>query len=62
MRVLRVDDVTTAKVSEVAYFDVAPLFTGAGFHGSWSVYPMFASGKVVVSSIERGLFVLQPNL
>jgi len=62
MRVLKIDDAKTAKVSEVAFFDVAPLFTGAGFHGSWSVFPMFASGKVVVSSIERGLFVLQPNL
>jgi len=62
LRVLRVDDPATASVSEVAYFDVAPLFTGAGFHGTWSNFPYFKSGKVVVSSIERGLFVLQPNL
>ena len=31
------------------------------FHGSWSSYPYFASGNVIVNSIERGLFVLRPN-
>ena len=30
--------------------------------GSWSVYPYFKSGTIVVSSIERGLFVLKANL
>jgi len=62
LRVLRVDDAKSANVSEWGHFDVAPLFTGAGFHGSWSNFPYYTSGKVVVNSIERGLFVLQPNL
>jgi len=62
LRILKVDDAKTATVSDAAHFDVAPLYVGAGFHGSWSVYPFFPSGKVVVSSIERGLYVLQPRL
>merc|ERR1712232_258272 len=31
----------------------------AKFEGAWSVYPYFASGTILVSSIERGLFVLR---
>jgi hypothetical protein len=33
----------------------------ATFTGSWSVYPYFASGYIVVNSIERGLFVVKYN-
>lgn len=42
--------------SEVAYFNNK---TGSptGFVGVWEVYPFFASGKVVMSSMEDGLFV-----
>src|SRR6185369_9060973 len=32
------------------------------FNGAWSNYPFFASGVVVVSGIEQGLFVLRPIL
>jgi hypothetical protein len=31
----------------------------AEFCGSWSVYPYFKSGYILVNSIERGLFVLK---
>lgn len=31
------------------------------YQGAWSNYPFFASGVVVVSDIDRGLFVLKPN-
>lgn len=46
---------------EVAHFDVAPLCDTVEFFGSWSSYPYFASGNIIVSSIERGLFVLSLN-
>ena len=45
-----------------AYFDVYPGADGNAFNGAWSVYPYFASGTVVVSHIEQGLFVLTPNI
>ena len=30
-----------------------------GFAGSWSNYPFFESGTIVVSSIKEGLFLLK---
>ncbi|MCH8807363.1 MAG: hypothetical protein IH986_14945, partial [Planctomycetes bacterium] len=31
---------------------------GGGFDGAWSVYPFFPSGTVIVSDMNRGLFIL----
>ena len=62
---LRILDVSNIKedpesVKEVGYFDVAPDSDGPGFSiGSWSNYPYFESGSIIVSSIDRGLFVLK---
>ena len=61
---LRIIDVTgiAAKppmLEEVGYFDVAPYCNSPGFEGSWSNYPYFSSGTIIVQSIERGLFVLK---
>jgi len=44
---------------EVAYFDTFPNSDAAAFNGAWSSYPFFPSGTIVVSDIERGLFVLR---
>ena len=41
----------------IAFYDT---FTGPGFgyQGAWSSYPYFASGKVIVSDMQSGLFVI----
>ncbi|KAJ7210131.1 hypothetical protein GGX14DRAFT_363806 [Mycena pura] len=56
-------DPTGGAFKEVAFFDVHPEDDDVGgeatFTGSWSVYPYFASGHIVVNSIERGLFVVK---
>ncbi|HSH03076.1 MAG TPA: choice-of-anchor B family protein [Anaerolineae bacterium] len=62
LRILDVSDIANANLSEVAYFDVYPSNDAPGFNGAWSVYPFFESGIVIVSGIEQGLFVLQPDL
>eukprot|EP00443_Scrippsiella_acuminata_P069123 CAMPEP_0115432568 /NCGR_PEP_ID=MMETSP0271-20121206/32175_1 /TAXON_ID=71861 /ORGANISM="Scrippsiella trochoidea, Strain CCMP3099" /LENGTH=751 /DNA_ID=CAMNT_0002857927 /DNA_START=31 /DNA_END=2286 /DNA_ORIENTATION=- len=49
-------------LKEVGYFDVAPDCSVVRFMGSWSNYPYYKSGIVVVSSMERGLFILRPKL
>ncbi len=62
LRILDISDVANANLSEVAYFDVYPSSDSANFNGAWSNYPFFDSGLVIVSGIEQGLFILQPNL
>lgn len=43
--------------TEIAYFDTYPEDDSADFNGLWSNYPYFASGIVIGSDIEKGLFV-----
>jgi len=45
---------------EVGHYDTTPL-TGDGFRGAWGVYPFFDSKRLIVSDIERGLYVLDPT-
>jgi hypothetical protein len=66
LRILDISNLETGvgsdKVTEVAYFDVYPNDNATNFQGAWSVYPYFKSGNVVVSSRDRGFFVVRPNL
>ncbi len=56
LRVFDTSDVLN--ISEVAYFDTFPNTNFVGFVGAWGVYPNLPSGVVLISDIERGLFVL----
>ena len=44
----------------VGFFDTYLADNGLGWKGSWSNFPYFSSGVVIVSSITEGLFVLKP--
>jgi choice-of-anchor B domain-containing protein len=59
LRILNLNQAANGILSEVGFFDVAPQCATTSFLGSWSNYPYFKSGTIVVSSIERGLFVLK---
>ena len=57
------DDPTGAGFEQVGFFDCYPEDDAVGgiveFTGSWSVYPYFESGYVLLNSIERGVFSLK---
>ena len=58
LRIFDVSDPTAPR--EVGFFDTQPAGEDvAGFTGSWSNYPFFESGNIVVSSIEQGLFIVR---
>jgi choice-of-anchor B domain-containing protein len=57
LRILDVRD--PLNIEEIGYFDTTPSDNTLGFRGTWSVYPFFESGTIVVSSINEGLFVLE---
>ena len=45
---------------EVGFFDTVPFGdNGPGFGGSWSNYPFFESGTIVVTSSREGVFLLK---
>jgi choice-of-anchor B domain-containing protein len=64
LRVYDTRDVAAGALREVAYFDVYPENDNPSFEGgTWSNYPYFRQrGVVAVSSIDRGLFILQPRV
>lgn len=59
------DDPTGSKVSEVGFFDIypendsEPLGGSIDFVGTWSHYPYFKSGYILINTIERGAFVVK---
>lgn len=61
LRVLDASSIATGSLREVGFFDVYPADDAPAFNGSWTSYPFFASGSVVVNGIEQGLFVLRPR-
>jgi len=48
-------------MNEIGFFDTFPSSNSNQFNGAWSVYPYFASGSIIISDIERGLFVVKKN-
>ncbi len=58
LRILDASNIAAGELTEVGYFDIYPDDDDPNFNGAWSVYPYFESGKIVVSGIEQGLFVL----
>jgi len=63
LRIIDLANVANPSVmTEAAYFDVDPTSNANGFAGAWTNYPYYPSGNVAVFSIQRGLFVVKPNL
>lgn len=61
IKVLDMSGIASEEVKVAGFFDVSPDIQGIQFEGAWSNY-MHPSGVLVVSSIERGLFVLSPRM
>ena len=60
LRVLDISD--PENPTELGYFDTTPWSRDeAGFDGTWSVYPYFESGTVLLSSRREGLFIVRPR-
>lgn len=64
LRVLKINDLSDADMSLMAYFDTQPSDPNqseVSFNGTWSNYPFFESGVIIVSDIRDGLFILKPE-
>ena len=57
LRILDVSDPENPK--EVAFFDTVSYDESPAHNGSWSNYPFFESGTIVVTSGQEGVFFLK---
>jgi len=62
VRILRIDNLSAAQLTEVAWFDTFPASDHAEFNGSWNNYRFPGSGHVIATGIDEGFFVLEPHL
>lgn len=47
--------------TEVAYYDTYPSADSAEYRGNWGAYPYFASGKIISSDMQTGLWITIPD-
>lgn len=59
---LRIFDVTDPlNAVETGWIDTYPENNGQTFNGTWSNFPFFPSGTVIISDINRGMFIVDAS-
>lgn len=61
VRILDISQIGSNTLTEIGFFDTYPENDNAAFNGVWNVYPFFESGNIVISDIERGLFIIRKS-
>ena len=61
LRMIDITQIGNKSMNEIGYFDSYPENNNAAFDGAWSVFPFFESGNIIISDINRGLFVIRKS-
>lgn len=61
VRMIDITDIANKNLNEIAFFDTFPENNNTSFNGAWNVYPYFESGVIIVSDIEKGLFLIKKS-
>ena len=61
LRVIDISDIENMNMEEIGHFDSYPSNDASGFNGSWSIYPYFESGNIVISDRAQGFLVVRPS-
>lgn len=59
LRMINLSEIETGNMEEIGFFDTYPEDNAPAFNGVWSVYPFFESENIVISDINRGLFIIK---
>ena len=59
VRIHDISNIATGTMTETGFFDTYVENDNPEFNGVWNVYPYFSSGNIVVSDIEKGLFIIK---
>ncbi|WP_298340244.1 choice-of-anchor B family protein [uncultured Algibacter sp.] len=61
VRMLNISQIESKSAIEIGFFDTYPANNATEFNGAWNVYPYFESGNIIVSDIDRGLFIIRKS-
>tara|TARA_R110002049_G_scaffold56399_5_gene155559 strand:- start:10240 stop:11457 length:1218 start_codon:yes stop_codon:yes gene_type:complete len=61
IRIIDISDIDNKNFTEVGFFDTYPENNNTAFNGAWNVYPYLPSGNIIISDINRGLFVVRKS-
>jgi len=61
VRMIDISDIENKNLSEIGFFDTYPENNNANFNGAWNVYPYLPSGNIIISDIDRGLFIVKKS-
>ncbi len=61
VRIIDIANIESKSLTEVGFFDTFPVNDATSFSGVWNVYPYFESGVIVVSDIQKGLFLIKKS-
>jgi choice-of-anchor B domain-containing protein len=61
IRIIDISEIASKTIVEEGFFDTYPSTDTADFNGVWSLYPYFTSGKIIISDINSGLFIVQKS-
>jgi choice-of-anchor B domain-containing protein len=61
VRMIDISNIENKILNEIGFFDTYPENNNAAFKGAWSVYPYLPSGNIIISDIDRGLFVIRKS-
>ena len=61
VRIADISGIQNQVVNEIGFFDTYPANDVADFDGVWSVYPYFDSENIILSDINRGLFIIRKS-
>jgi choice-of-anchor B domain-containing protein len=61
VRMIDISNLESNTMSEIGFFDTYPENDFNDFDGAWNIYPYFPSGNIIISDINRGLFVVKKS-
>ncbi|WP_439129935.1 choice-of-anchor B family protein, partial [Polaribacter sp.] len=61
VRIIDITNIENKDIEEVGFFDTYPENNNTGFDGAWNVYPYLPSGNIIISDINRGLFIIRKS-
>lgn len=63
IQIFQIDDegLANCEMERIGFFDVDPGLNVGAYGGAWNVFPHFGQDKIVVSTLDEGLYVLQTD-